>query len=266
MPPNRPVTIRDRLEAVRPGPAAIASIAIVVVTALAALAIPNRLEQPLGVDFQLYRDATHAWLGGGPFFEAYQLAGPYAIRAGDILYPPVAIWLFGPFSVVVDPPWLWLAALAWWAIPLGLTVWTVGRLRPRPWTWPLLALCLSNPTVILKVWTGNPVIWSMAALALAVAGTSRVTAPFVLLKPSLAPFALFGLTRRSWWLGVAILVVLSLPFGSLWRDWLTALANSRGGGVLYSSLEAPFLLLPLVAWLGRTRAGGGLSGRPPPRR
>jgi hypothetical protein len=230
------------------------------------LVVPHPLEQPIGVDYQLYREATRRWLDGGSFFEAYQLAGSYDIRAGDILYPPVAIWLFGPFSVVGAQPWQWLAALAWWAIPLALTGWTLRRLRPRPWTWPLLALCLSNPTFILKVWTGNPVIWSMAALALAAAGSSRATAPFVLLKPSLAPFALFGIRRRSWWVGAAILAALSLPFGSLWLDWLTALGNSRGGGLLYSSLEAPFLLLPLVAWLGRTRAGGGVSGGPPPPR
>jgi hypothetical protein len=29
--------------------------------------------------------------------------------------------------------------------------------------------------------------------------------------------------------------------------------NSRGGGPLYSSLEIPMLLIPLVAWAGRTR-------------
>jgi hypothetical protein len=96
----------------------------------------------------------------------------------------------------------------------------------------------------------------MAALAVAVALPSRASAPFVLLKPSLAPFALFGLRRRSWWVGAAALVLLGLPFAALWADWLRTVAGSRGGGVLYSSLEAPFLLLPLVAWLGRTRDPG----------
>ncbi len=95
----------------------------------------------------------------------------------------------------------------------------------------------------------------MAAMALAVVGASRFAAPFVLLKPSLAPFALFGIRRRSWWLGAGAFLVLCLPFGAMWADWVTSVVNSQGGGPLYSSLEAPMLLLPLVAWLGRTRRG-----------
>jgi hypothetical protein len=61
--------------------------------------------------------------------------------------------------------------------------------------------------------------------------------------------------------GAALLALLSLPFGPLWADWLTTLVNSRGGGLLYSSLEAPFLVLPLVAWLGRTRDPGRSAPR-----
>jgi hypothetical protein len=95
----------------------------------------------------------------------------------------------------------------------------------------------------------------MAAMALAVVGSSRFAAPFVLLKPSLAPFALFGIHRRSWWVGAAVLVALSVPFGALWADWFASVVNSRGGGLLYSSLEAPMLLLPLAAWVGRRRGG-----------
>jgi hypothetical protein len=95
----------------------------------------------------------------------------------------------------------------------------------------------------------------MAAMALAVVGGSRLAAPFVLIKPSLAPFALFGVNRRSWWLGLGLLILLSLPFGALWADWVASVLNSRGGGVLYSALEIPMLLLPLIAWLGRTRGG-----------
>ena len=234
--------------------AVILSVAVCLIPVLFVLVVPHPLEQPLGVDFDLYREVTARWLHGGPFFEPYQLAGPYEIRAGDVLYPPVALWLFVPFSAPTGPLGS-LAAVAWWAIPLGLTGAAVLRLRPIPAAWPLIALCATNPTTLLKIWTGNPVIWSMLAMALAVAGSSRISAPFVLLKPSLAPFALFGVGRRSWWLGLAILVVLCLPFGGLWADWVASVANSRGGGLLYSALEIPMLLLPLVAWLGRTRGG-----------
>ena len=231
--------------------AIVLSLAVLLVPIGFVLVVPHPLEQPLGVDFQLYRDVTARWLAGGPFFEPYQVAGPYEIRAGDVRYPPVALWLFVPFAA---GPVL-VAAVAWWAIPLAATATAVGRLRPRPWAWPLLALCLSNPTTLLKIWTGNPVIWSMAALAVAVIGRWRFAAPFVLLKPSLAPFALFGVRHRSWWAGLAAFVLLGVPFGGLWGDWVASVLNSRGGGLLYSALEIPMLALPLVAWLGRTRGG-----------
>jgi hypothetical protein len=246
--------LRARLEAVDPKVAAGLSIVALLIPIGFVLVVPHPLEQPLGVDFDLYRSVAARWLGGGPFFEPYQVAGPYEIRAGDVLYPPAGLWLFVPFAVPTGPLG-WLAAAAWWTIPLLVTALVVVALRPAPWTWPLIALCLANPTTLLKIWTGNPVIWSMAAMALAVAGRSRAAAPFALLKPSLAPFALFGIRHRSWWIGLAVLVVLCLPFGALWGDWISSLLNSRGGGLLYSALEIPMLLLPLIAWLGRTRGG-----------
>jgi hypothetical protein len=247
--------LRRRLDAVDRRTALLLALAVLAIPIVFVLVVPHPLDQPIGVDYRLYRDATASWLDGASFYPIRQVRGPYEITPGDILYPPVALWLFVPFAIVRGPEASLAAAIAWWAIPLAATAIAVGWLRPRPWTWPLLALCATNPTVLLKVWTGNPVVWVMAALALAAALPWRTTAPFVLLKPSLAPFALFGVHRRSWWLGAAALVVLSLPFGAAWADWVATLVNSRGGGVLYSSLEIPFLLLPLVAWLGRTRGG-----------
>jgi hypothetical protein len=97
------------------------------------------------------------------------------------------------------------------------------------------------------------VIWAVAAVAL---GTiSRGPSVFALITPSLFPFALFGANRRSWWLALAAFGALGLPFGAMWADWVASVVNSRGGGILYSALEVPMLLLPVVAWLGRTRAG-----------
>jgi hypothetical protein len=212
------------------------------------LLIPDPLEQPIGVDFVLYRDVAARWLGGGPYFEPYQLAGPYEIRAGDVLYPPIGLLLFAPFAVAPAA----IAWALWWGIPLGAITYAAWRLRPRPAAWPLMALCVAWPTTLLKTWTGNPVIWCVAALAL---GTLWAwPSVVVLLKPSLAPVALFGARRRSWWLALAVVAVAAIPFGSLWADWVASVLNSRGGGILYSTLEVPMLLLPLVAWLGRTRA------------
>ena len=182
----------------RPAIAATLAVAVFAIPIVFVLLVPHPLDQPFGVDFHLYRDATTRWFLGGPFYEPYQLAGPYPISAGDILYPPVALWLFVPFAVDGGPLLDAVQAVVWWALPLGVVAAVVAALRPRPLAWPLVAFCLVNPTTLLKIWTGNPVIWSMAAMALAVVGASRFAAPFVLLKPSLAPFALFGIRRRSW--------------------------------------------------------------------
>ena len=219
------------------------SVAVFLLPVLFVLAIPDPLEQPFGVDAALYQEAAARWLAGGPFYEPSQLAGPYEVAHGDILYPPVGLWLFVPFTV--------LPLVLWWVIPAALTSAAVWRLRPRPLAWPLIALCLAWPTTPLKIWTGNPVIWCVAAMA--VATVWRGAAPFALLKPSLAPFALFGVRDRSWWLGLALFIAMGVPFGSMWLDWIATVLNSRGGGFLYSALEAPMLTLPLVAWLGRTR-------------
>jgi hypothetical protein len=223
-----------------------ASAATILLPVLFVLAIPDPLEQAFGIDFALYRDVAARWLAGGPFYEAHQLAAPYEVAHGDVLYPPVGLWLFVPFTV--------LPMVLWWAIPAALTAWAIWRVRPRPAVWPLMALCLAWPTTPLKVWTGNPVIWCVAAMSVAI--LYRWAAPFVLLKPSLFPFALFGIRDRAWWLGLAVFLVLCLPFGALWLDWIASVLNSRGSGLLYSALEAPMLLLPLVAWVGRTRNRG----------
>jgi hypothetical protein len=219
------------------------SLAVFALPVLFVLVIPDPLEQPLGVDAALYQEAAARWLAGGPFYEPRQLTGPYEVAHGDILYPPVGLWLFVPFTVV--------PLVLWWVIPGVVTALAVWRLAPRAAAWPLIALCLAWPTTPLKIWTGNPVIWCIAAMALATVW--RGAAPFALLKPSLAPFALFGVRDRAWWVGLALFAGLSAPFGAMWLDWVTSVVNSRGGGLLYSALEAPMLALPLVAWLGRTR-------------
>jgi hypothetical protein len=233
------------------------SIAVFAVPLAFVAITPDALEQPFGVDFVLYRDVTLRWLAGGPYFEPYQLAGPYDITAGDVLYPPVALWLFVPFAVLPLP----VSAVLWWTIPMAATAWAIVRDQPRPEAWPIVALCVAWPTTLLKTWTGNPVIWCVGALAL---GTLYLwPSVFVLLKPSLAPFALFGANRRSWWIALAVFVALCLPFGSLWADWVASVVNSRGGGILYSTLEIPMLLIPLVAWLGRRRAARQGRGAEP---
>jgi hypothetical protein len=189
-----------------------------------------------GIDYGLYMDATRRWLDGGAFFQPYQLAGPYPIQMGDVLYPPNALWLFIPFTV--------LPAVLWWAIPLGTTAAVVWRVRPAPVAWPFLALCCFWPPFVARIVAGNPVMWAMAAVALGFA--VRWAFVGVLLKPSLFPFALLGIRDRAWWIALAVLLVASIPFGTMWLDWVTAVTNSTGG-MLYSLQDVPILLLPVIA-------------------
>ena len=230
--------------------AAIAALAL----AILAMALPTLSRVPslhgyTAVDYRMYMDAASGWLSGAPFYPTYQLAGPYPITLGDVLYPPVSLWLFVPFT--------FLPAGLWWGVPLGLAIWAILRLRPGPLTWPLMALCLAWPETIIKITQGNPVMWVVAAEAVGMVMVGP--AVFVLLKPSLWPFALWGARRRRWWAFLAMFAIMCLPFGAMWADWLAAVRNSTGGGPFYSILEAPLLAIPLIAWCGRDRTSSRTS-------
>lgn len=195
----------------------------------------------LGADYGLYMDATRRWMGGGGFYLPGQLSGPYPVVAPAVLYPPTALLLFVPFTLL--PP------LLWWVIPIATVGWVVRHHRPRPLVWPVLALCLWFPTTSEVVFAGNPVMWVVAAVAL---GTVHGwPSALALLKPTVAPFALLGLHRRSWWMAAAGAVLVSLVFLPIWHDYALALLNARDPlGPLYSLNQFPTLMLPIVAWLG----------------
>ncbi|HEX8940925.1 MAG TPA: hypothetical protein VF763_12265 [Candidatus Limnocylindrales bacterium] len=208
------------------------------------LLVPHVLEQKyaLGVDLHQYLAATRRWLDGQGFYYPHQIAGPYHIVGGDILYPPVVLWLLVPFLVVPE--------VVWWLIPLGIVAYAVWRLRPAPWTWPLLAFAVWYPRDEAMVLFGNPGLYVGAAIAGGVLWAWP--AVFAVFKPSLAPFALIGVRHRSWWVALAGFVLLCLPFGGLWLDFVAAIRNSDGT-IWYSVPDLPFMLIPVVAWLGRTR-------------
>jgi hypothetical protein len=103
-------------------------------------------------------------------------------------------------------------------------------------------------------------MWFVAAVAL---GTvSMWPACLVVLKASVAPFALIGITRRSWWLGLAALGFASLPFLAWTIDYPRILLNLQGGGLSYSLAEYPMYAIPTIAWL----AGPVARRRPVTRR
>lgn len=198
----------------------------------------------LGIDFRFYTDAAARWLNGDGYYQRWQLDGPYPALIPAVLYPPPALLLFVPF--------VFLPALLWWVIPLSITAWAVAQRRPRPLAWAGIAVCLWFPTTTAMIWWGNSGIWIVAFLAL---GTHLGwPAALILIKPSLAPFALIGIRRRSWWVALVILGLLSLPVLPMWGEYVTVLVNvNRGGsGVDYSISSVPTMMIPILAWLGRT--------------
>lgn len=201
----------------------------------------------LGVDREIYVGATQRWLDGEPFYYQDQVAGPYELLTGHVLYPPVALWFFVPASLL--PPVLW------WAVPLTVLVVVTIYHRPAVWSWPALAACIAFQWSLMLLVAGNPVVWLSAAVA---AGTIRGGwAVAVLAKPSLVPFALVGARRRWWWASLLIFALACLPFGvAMWADWYQVIENARGDrvSVLYSLGDVPWLLAPIVAWMGSTRA------------
>jgi hypothetical protein len=202
----------------------------------------------VGGDLAMYLQATQRFLGGGSFYLPQHVAAPYVLSGDAILYPPTTIPLFVAFLV--------LPSALFWLVPIVVIGWVVAQHRPTPWAWPLLAECLVYTPTVVKVVHGNPVMWVAAAVAL---GTlHRWPAVFVLLKPSLAPFALLGAGHRSWWAALGASVVSGLLLAPLWIDYLSVLLNARGplASPLYSVGDIPLLLVPVIAWIASERRFG----------
>lgn len=207
---------------------------------------PLRHWPRLGGDYQLYMDATRSWLGGGPFYHPWQLE-PYAISftagelgATSILYPPYALALFVPFTFL--PPVLW------WAVPLTLIAY--GLRDVSGWRLVALLVAMVLPASLSVVANGNPAMWSAAFLVMAArwpwAGV------FVLLKPTLAPFAVRGIRSRGWWVGLAGIGVLSLALWPLTLEYVEVIGNATGpyASPLYSL--ATFVPLALLWFASST--------------
>jgi hypothetical protein len=202
-----------------------------------------RLQGAIGVDFHQYQDHARRWLAGGGFYLPEQLAGPY--RVYDLLPP-----LYPPPFVLLVVPFLWLPEILWWAIPLaGISV-MVTWWRPSPWTWAAMALMCAWPRTYEIVLFGNPSLWIALFAALGTRWAPAYVA--VLLKPSLFPVALLGVRHRSWWIALAVAGLIALPFGLMWTDYAKALLNSDQG-FAYSLRDVPIVLIPVIAWAGRTR-------------
>ena len=209
---------------------------------------------PPGSDREIYADAARRWLTGSFVYYPEQLAGPYELAVGHVLYPPITLPIFAVLGG--------LAAPLWWIVPISVVLGVIAWHRPAYWAWPVIAACLGFQWSVMLLYAGNPTLWLAAAVAL---GSVRGwPSALVLLKPTLFPFALIGLGRRGWWATIACLAVTSVPFGSLWIDWVHAVLYAHGWrvGVLYSLGDVPWLLAPVIAWVAATRRG---AARPGPR-
>jgi hypothetical protein len=210
---------------------------------LAFVTYPQGVLGLVGADFHIYRDAAHSLFAGGPWYLDRQLHGPYSIEYGDILYPPVIAWLLGNFVP--------LPTALWWFVPTVTIVSALVANLPRPWARALILLCLVPPLTFEQLLKGNPVIWLMAGEAIALARGWGMA--FILLKPSLFPFALIGFRKLSWWVSLAALFVASIPFLSDTLLYPQVILDSRGGGLLYSIRDVPLLLIPILIWVGGRR-------------
>lgn len=199
----------------------------------------------VGEDYAFYVSLGRRWLETGLLYGDRQLTGlPYHVEINiDNLYPPPAVLLFAAFVFL---PWF-----LWYLVPIGLIGLVLWRARPADWTWPLIALCLLWPRTQGSFIVGNSDLWSAAFVAAGVLWAW----PSVLglFKPAFAPFALIGIRHGSWWIGLAVAAVTALLFAGYWPQYFVAATNwdlplSR------SIANTPLLLIPVLAWLGRTGA------------
>jgi hypothetical protein len=219
----------------------------VVIVAARAIVYYTQMPDPegaIGVDYRLYVGAAQRWLDTGQFYWPAQVAGPYHVHdIPSILYPPPVLYLLVPFTI--------LPGVLFWVIPAILTAVAFWRLRPAPWSLMAMVGLAASGVVQGPIFWGTPVFWLVPVVAWG--GLLGWPAPFVLLKPTLAPFALVGLRRpRSFLFGFVLLALLSAPFIGLWFDWLAVIRNSDLSPT-YGIEQVALLLVPALAVIGSTR-------------
>lgn len=218
---------------------------LLVVLQLVAIYQGALVRHEVGWDAYVYSSIGAHFLETG---QAYFPSQSHAYEGAGVvnIYPPTALYLFVPASLA--------PRVLWWIVPLAVIGWSLYRLRPAWWAWPIMALgCtlpLSGPSVPVALVYGNTLMWTMAAVFSAAAFRPG-TGWMAMIKPTefllALPFAL-----RSW-RGLVIALVLAAVLLPLWFDWLTAMRNMQGFTPLRGIWAWPALAIPIIAWLSRTR-------------
>lgn len=215
---------------------------LVVVETLWLVTVANAAHLNLGDDFRIYCENGATFLASGQFYAPEQLSGPYwNVLGHSVLYPPNALFLFVPLSLLPLP----LAVLVWWGVPIAVTGYVLWSLRPSPWAWVGILLLMLWPHSIGIFLFGNSDMWLLAFVAAGVRW--GWPAALVVLKPTLAPLALIGVRQRSWWIAAFVLGIASLPMLPLWADYLAAMRNLRDSDLAYSLGSLPLILVPVLA-------------------
>ena len=199
-------------------------------------------QHALGVDLDYYKFIAQRWLDTGVWYTDRQLAGAYEQQTlVDNLYPPHALYLF--------LPWLWIPFPLWYLAPLGMLAYTIWRMRPKGWFWPVFALIAAWPKTPNAILYGNSDLWVLFfACAGVLWGWPGAIATF---KPSMAPFALAGAHRKRYWVALGVIALASLPQVQLWLLWPRVIDNSSST-VEYSLAAMPMMTLPFIARLAAT--------------
>lgn len=197
-------------------------------------------------DHLIYRFQAERFLAGGPMYRAWQTDAPYELTQVPVpeLYPPpTVLFLIVPMSLLPEP--------VWWILPLSIIAGVLAYHRPSIKGWALILSMLALPITFDQIASGGLLMYVAAALAL---GTIRPNLyPLALLKPSVFPFALLGIRDRGWWITLGCIGVVSLFMIPWWIDYAKVMLNLRGGGLLYSLPNVPFLLIPLIGWFSGAR-------------
>lgn len=203
-------------------------------------------QDAVGVDLVYFQFVAQRWLDTGVYYTPDQLSGPFQVETlVSNLYPPHALYLFIPF--------LFLPAILWWVIPLAVIAYVVWWCRPAMWSWPFLAFIVLFPKTFSVITYGNSDMWVAAFIA----GGVRWAWPAALVtfKPSLLFFSVIGIGSRRWWIAALALALVSLPLIDPWLEYPRVVMHSSAKP-WYSFGGLPFLVLPVVAWLGSTRNAG----------